>query len=152
MSLILTSINDIDRESPCSSPKSSDYQASDESDHSSPASPIPGAAVQTRSTPVKRRPISDSSDSTDDDKHGSVKLKLSDLLGSNGDSDIEKRQCLLGEYKTFFERCSEPGSNDEYLLPEIVVEKEVRIHKGQRRLDTRHQTSPKSHVHQHAMY
>ena len=117
-----------DRESPSSSPESSDYHASDESDHSSPVSPTYGATAQ-RPSSVKHRAIKDLNDSssTDDDK-----LSISDLLepfnDDNSDIGTERPECTLGLQgcvKSFYEKCSE-GSNDECLPPEIVLQKVVK--------------------------
>ena len=108
-----------DRESPSSSPKSSDYHASDESD-SPPVSPTPAGATAQRPSSVKCRAIKDLGDSssTDDDKltvFGPLKYD---------DSDVGTESTLQNEYKPFTEGHSE-GSNDELLPPKIVVQKEV---------------------------
>ena len=113
-----------DRKSSSSSPESSDYHASDESDHSPPVSPTSaGATAQS----IKCRAIDlDDSSSTDDDK-----LSISDLLGrlNYDDSAVGTEQperLLQNEYKIFPERHSE-GSNDELLPPKIVIQKEVGL-------------------------
>lgn len=89
-------------------------------------SPTLGATAP-RSTPVNCRMKNDSDDSTDNDTRVPIKVPAPDPLEQVklGDSDSDK-QCLLlsAELHPFYERRSE-DSNDECVVPKLLLPKEV---------------------------